>query len=318
MNACCIAVDLGGSQLRVAKVEQGGKIHWQRTVSTINEGQPPQVIDQIQALVNSQPGADICGLAVAAPGPLDTRNGTVLCIPTLTGWENVALVSMLEERFKRPVLLENDAISGAVGQWRFGVGKDTRDMVYLTVSTGIGGGVISSGRVVRGTRGAAGHFGHLLLHPDSTVRCLCGRMGCFEAYASGSALDAIAQTVHSVGNENERAQWISIVGDELASAAHLAQAAMDGHEPAKLIWRQQGMYLAQGIASIVHAFDPECVVLGGSVSKSYSCFADSLLEELERRLMPAFSNVSIKQASDIESAGLLGVAYLLFEHQGYS
>jgi len=91
---------------------------------------------------------------------------------------------------------------------------------------------------------------------------------------------------------------------------------MDGHAPAQLVWRQQGVYLAQGIASIVHAFDPECIVLGGGVSKSYSYFSDSLLEELDRRLMPAFSNVAIRQASDIESAGLLGVASLLFEHQG--
>lgn len=316
MKACCIAVDLGGSQLRIAKVQQGGQIHWQRSVSTINEGQPSQVIDQIQALVVSQPDTDICGIAVAAPGPLDTRTGTVLCIPTLAGWENVQLTRLLEERFKLPVLLENDAISGAVGQWRFGVGKGTRDMVYLTVSTGIGGGVISNGHVIRGVRGAAGHFGHQLLYPDSTVRCSCGRMGCFEAYASGSALDAIARTLHSVGTRHERTQWNSLVGDGLASAIHLAKAAMDGHAPAQLVWRQQGVYLAQGIASIVHAFDPECIVLGGGVSKSYSYFSDSLLEELDRRLMPAFSNVAIRQASDIESAGLLGVASLLFEHQG--
>jgi len=154
MKACCIAVDLGGSQLRIAKVQQGGQIHWQRSVSTINEGQPSQVIDQIQALVVSQPDTDICGIAVAAPGPLDTRTGTVLCIPTLAGWENVQLTRLLEERFN---------------------GKGTRDMVYLTVSTGIGGGVISNGHVIRGVRGAAGHFGHQLLYPDSTVRCSCGR-----------------------------------------------------------------------------------------------------------------------------------------------
>ncbi len=318
MKAFCIAVDLGGSQLRIAKVQKGGQIHWQRSVSTINEGQPSQVIDQIQALVASHPDADIRGIAVAAPGPLDTRNGTVLCIPTLAGWENVAITRLLEERFKLPVLLENDAISAAVGQWRFGVGKDVTDMVYLTVSTGIGGGVISNNHVLRGVRGAAGHFGHLLLYPDSTTQCACGKMGCFEAYASGSALDAIARTLHSAGSQQERTQWHALVGNGPASAIHLAQAAMDGHEPARGVWRQQGVYLAQGIASIVHAFDPACVVLGGGVSKSYSCFADSLLEELDKRLMPAFSNVSIKQASGIETAGLLGVASLFFEHQDCS
>ncbi len=313
MMPACIAIDLGGSQLRVAKVLQDGRIEWRRSVVTVNQGNPAQVIDQIADLVATTNLADICGMAIAAPGPMDTRNGVVLRIPTLLGWEDVCLRDMLAKRFKLPVLAENDAIAAAVGQWRFGAAKGFDEVVYLTVSTGIGGGIISDGKVVRGARGFAGHFGHLLLDPESSRRCSCGRFGCFEAYASGSALDGMAKSLATSGSRACQQLWANVVSDEPPAARHIALAAAIGHGPSLQVWHQQGQYLAQGICSIVHALNPEVVIMGGGVCDSYALFCDSLQEHLAVRLMPEFDQVIVKLASNLQDAGLLGVAALLFD-----
>jgi len=322
MSSCCIAVDLGGTQLRVAQVGDDGAIHWQSSVPTINEGNPAQVIEQISQLIAEQAHATPVGIAVAAPGPLDTRSGVVRRIPTLKGWENVDLCHLLTSRFDYPVVIENDAIAATVGQWRFGAGRGVNNLLYLTISTGIGGGMISGGQVIRGHRGFAGHVGHLLLYPESSVRCACGRYGCFEAYASGSALDAKARNLANVGSEACQKLWAEVMGEAAtlsdmpatqAAATHLANAAARGHQPSLAIWQEQGALLAQGISTLVHAMDPERVVLGGSVSKSYRWFATSLHEQLEQRLMHEFASVQVKPAEQLEDAGLLGVASLLFD-----
>ena len=128
----------------------------------------------------------ICGVGVCSPGPLDTISGTALGVPTLAGFADLPLRRMLEERFGLPVRLENDGIAAAIGEWRFGAGRGFDNVLYVTVSTGIGAGVISEGRVLRGRRGLAGHAGHMTIVRDGD-RCSCGNRGCWEAYGAGPA-----------------------------------------------------------------------------------------------------------------------------------
>jgi glucokinase len=309
----CIAVDLGGTLLRVAEVNERAEIAWRASVPTANTGHPQHVLDQISELIDVHASHAVDGIAVAAPGPLDSRQGVVARIPTLKGWNDVPLRDALRTRFSLPVLVENDAIAAAVGQWRYGAGSGCDSLVYLTISTGIGGGIISDGRVVRGRRGFAGHFGHMLLDPRSSLRCACGHLGCFEAHASGSALDSQARLMSSQGSSKCQALWAQVVRDTQPAASHLALAARLGHEPSLRAWRKLGVRLAQGVVSIVHALDPERVILGGGVSQSYEWFEASLHEQLAQLLMPEFKSVTVIPAHELQDAGLLGVASLLME-----
>ena len=129
----------------------------------------------------------IAGVGVSAPGPLDSETGTIIAIPTLPGWEEFPLATTLAREFGLPVVVENDGIAAANGEWRFGSARELRHFVYVTVSTGIGGGVVVDGRLLHGRRGLAGHVGHMVIAPDGPL-CSCGARGCFEALASGSAL----------------------------------------------------------------------------------------------------------------------------------
>src|SRR4029079_12417755 len=127
------------------------------------------------------------GIGVSAPGPLDSEAGRIIAIPTLPGWDDFPLAAALPECFALPVFGENDAIAAANGEWRFGAARGLSHFVYVTVSTGIGGGVVVDGRLLHGRRGLAGHVGHMIIEPNGS-RCSCGARGCFEALASGSAL----------------------------------------------------------------------------------------------------------------------------------
>ena len=186
-----IGIDLGGTQLRVALVDRDGAVLVRDALATDVAGGPAGVIAQIRRLIGQICSAGdqphIAGIGVSAPGPLDSETGTVIAIPTLAGWEDFPLAARLAEEFGMPVVVENDGIAAANGEWRFGSARGLRHFVYVTVSTGIGGGVVVDGRLLHGRRGLAGHVGHMIIEPDGP-RCSCGASGCFEALASGSAL----------------------------------------------------------------------------------------------------------------------------------
>ncbi len=191
MQRLAIGVDLGGTQVRAALVDEGGAIFARAEADTDAMAGPQAVLAQIEALATglaAQVDAGrIVGVGVSTPGPVDTITGIASDIPTLAGFQDFPLRDELRKRFRQPVSLENDGIAAAIGEWRFGAGQGLANLVYATVSTGIGGGVISDGRVVRGRKGMAGHIGHMVLYPGG-ARCPCGGLGCFEAYASGTAL----------------------------------------------------------------------------------------------------------------------------------
>ena len=186
-----IAIDLGGTQLRAALVDRNGGIVSRASVATDVAGGPERVIEQIRLLCGeidvAGRRAEIAGVGVSTPGPLDSEAGTIIAISTLPGWEEFPIVARLAGEFGLPVVLENDGIAAANGEWMFGAARGLQHFVYVTVSTGIGGGVVVDGRLLHGRRGMAGHVGHMIIAPEGP-RCSCGALGCFEALASGSAL----------------------------------------------------------------------------------------------------------------------------------
>ena len=307
-----IGVDLGGTQLRAALIDRNGAVRNRKSVFTKAAGGPDVVLGQIEHLVGSVlqgvDGRDITGIGVSAPGPLDTSNGVALSIPTLAGFVDYPLAAALQKRLPFPVSLENDGISAAIGEWRFGAGRGFENVVYVTVSTGIGGGVIIDNRVLRGRLGMAGHIGHMILVPDGEL-CSCGNLGCFESYASGSAFAARAT---SQAEKPEASTSLGANGAAIDSPA-VFSAARAGDALAQELVRQEARILGTGFASLVHLFSPDVIVMGGGLSHEFDALYPAMSARLQECAMPAFKDVRIVRSQLGENSGLVGAACLVHE-----
>ena len=313
-----LAIDLGGTQLRAALVAPDGRLSNRVAVATDVAGGPRAVVRQMQALVREVTlplgGGDlsrlIAGVGVCSPGPLDPQAGVVMSISTLPGWIDVPLVAWLSEAIELPVCLDNDAVAALLGEWRFGAGQGLTDLVYVTVSTGIGGGVLSGGRVVRGRRQMACHVGHMTTAPDGEV-CTCGNRGCWEAQASGPALAAKARRALAQSPWSALASW-----GEALSAAHVFQAAAQGDELALALVETEAFELGVGIVNLLHIFSPQRVILGGGVSANFDRLQPGIAAQLARRALPPFRDVPVVPAALGGDAGLVGAGSLLWMGPG--
>jgi glucokinase len=287
-----LAFDLGGTNLRAAIVDAAGSVLRRAAVPTDTSAGPSAVIAQIMQLSHQLGGLDhTAAVGIAAPGPLDSEAGRIFGIATLPGWENYPLRDVLAGYFGRPVMLENDGIAAAFGEWRFGAGRGLNHVIYVTVSTGIGGGVIADGRVLRGRYGMAGHIGHMMMSADGP-RCGCGGTGCFEALASGTAFGATARAA----------------GFDSASAA--VSAARAGDAAALALVAREAQLLGYGFASLLHLYAPQRLVIGGGVSDALDLMQAGIRGQIERHAMPAYRDIEVVKAELGDNSGLVGAATL--------
>ncbi len=299
--ALALAIDLGGTQLRAALVNEAGALLSRAALATDVQGGPkaiiPQMLQAAEAAGLSSSREHIIGCGICAPGPLDSETGTIIGIPTLPGWENFPLRAALSDALGLPVVLENDGIAAANGEWKSGAGRGLSHLVYVTVSTGIGGGVVADGRLTRGRRGMAGHIGHLMIDPNGP-RCACGGQGCFEAHASGTALSAAGK---AQGFED---------------AKSIAAAARSGNKAALALLDREADHLAYGFASLLHLYSPEKLIIGGGVSQALDLMAARIRARLDVLVMPPFRDVEVVKAALGDDAGLAGTAGLVLERAG--
>jgi len=286
-----LGLDIGGTKLAAGIARADGKVLAEaRAPSRALEG-PDSMIRRLVALGrdavwDARLGTtDIAAIGIGCGGPLDPERGVVLDALNNPGWVDVPIVAMVEEALGRPTFLENDANAGALAEHRYGAGRGVDDMVYLTISTGIGAGVISGGRLLHGANGNAGELGHVSVDHRGR-RCRCGGIGCLEAYASGT-------------NIAERAG--------MPSAEDVVAAVRRGERHATAVWSETVELLGAAIASIVNAFNPRRVVLGGGVTRA----GDVLFEPVRRialqRAMPQLAAVvDILPAALGERTGILG------------
>lgn len=309
-----IGIDLGGTQVRAALV-QGGRVLARASEATDVTGGPEGVLQQfarlMEQVVPHGSSRIISAVGVASPGPLDTETGTILDIPTLPGWNDFPLRDTLSQRMELPVVLENDGIAAAIGEWRYGAGQGLRHLVYVTVSTGIGGGVIIDGRVLRGRRGMAGHVGHMAVAPDGPV-CSCGGKGCFEALAAGSALGRVARAVVTSCPDSRLAEQPL----HTLSAQHVVAAARQGDALALRLLDDEARYLGLGFTSLIHLYSPQAVVMGGGVSQAFDLMSASIHAGIRQRAMAAFRDVPVLRAGLGENSGLIGAASLALHIEG--
>jgi len=311
MKRYAIGIDLGGTQIRAGLVDDDGQLLRRTAVRTLAMAGPDAVIDQLagclRTVTEGMSAAEIANVGLCAPGPLDADHGIALSIPTLRGFVDLQLAARLEQRSGHSVYLENDGIAAAYGEWRFGAGRGTDNLVYVTVSTGVGGGIVSDGRILRGSRGMAGHVGHMTVVADGAP-CPCGNRGCWEAYASGTALARRANAEAPIAPSTTLGK-----DGRPIDALAVFEAARAGDALAAKLVEEEADYIGIGLSNLLHAFSPERVVIGGGVSNAF----DDLLPGIRRRInisaMPPYRDVTIVRSTLGDDAGIIGTATLALE-----
>lgn len=311
MAQAAVAVDLGGTWIRAGRVSPEGAVMEAVRVPTPQTG-PEAVADAIGELVRRLGPLPPGRVGVAVPGPLSVREGVVFEPPNLKGWRDVPLRGMLEERLGRPVVLENDANAAAVGEWWCGAGRGSRHLVYVTVSTGVGGGLVLDGRLYRGATDTAGEIGHVLVDPEGPV-CSCGRRGHLEGIASGPAIARWVQERIREGRPSVLATGRPF------SAREVAEAAEAGDALAREAFERAGRYLGWTVAGLLNLVNPEVVVIGGGVARAGRWLFDPLREAArEASFERPWQAARIVPAALGDRAGLVGAAYVAMEEGGIS
>src|SRR3954452_715127 len=296
-----LGLDIGGTKLAAGVVAPDGSVRGFVVAPTRAERGPDDSLSRLFELGRravAESGVsweDVEAVGIGCGGPLDSEKGILIAPLHLPGWEGVRIVERTSESFGRPAVLDNDATAAAAGEHRFGAGRGTRNMVYLTISTGVGGGVIIDGDVHRGRSGNGGELGHVTVDWRGR-RCRgCGRRGCLEAYCSGTSIA-------------ERAREAGMDG---ATAADVAQAARAGNEAAARIWDETCEALASGITSIVNLFEPEIVVLGGGVVRTGEQLLAPVRERVSEQVLG--DPVPVVPAELGDAVGVVGAAAVAYE-----
>ena len=302
------AADLGGTHLRGALVDPEGVIHthWkQQTPKASSAECVIRALVEVASECQRQRGIDALRAAcILVPGTLDSANETVTQAPNLPSLNQFHLKPALEDRFGIPVLLENDANAAAVGETWQGAAKGARNVLCITLGTGVGGGILLDGKLFRGTHGIAGELGHTTLDPFNGPECKCGNRGCLEMFASATAI--VRMTLESLSSYPD-----SILQDTRLTAAKVFEAGKRGDQLALQIFSIVGAYLGVGIANLINVLGPEVVVVGGGVANGWSLFEASMRAQVLKRAFRSLTQlVSIKPAQCGDNAGLLGAAHL--------
>jgi glucokinase len=267
----------------------------------------PDAFDRLVGVIQGVWPADgrVDAIGVASPGPLDPHTGYLLAPPNIKQWQNFPLAPKLAERFQVPVFLDNDANLACLGEWKFGAGRGHHHVLYLTISTGVGGGVVANDQLLQGYHGLATELGHTTLDPDGPL-CSCGFPGHLEAFASGPAIVKYALAQLAAG------QASSLKTADTLNAALVADAALKGDALAVSAYQRAGKYLGIAVANFLHAFDPSIVIFGGGVSQVGSLLFDPFNQSLHERVFhPRYlEGLKIEPAGLGDDAGLLGARAL--------
>jgi glucokinase len=315
-----IGVDLGGSHVTAGVVQEDGKILAQHE-QDIDDRSFDAVIAAIENVVRPAikdgKEKELAGIGIGSPGNIDLKTGTVLYSPNFM-WANAPLGPRLRKSFDLPLFVANDARCATLGEYTFGMGKGTKNFVLLTLGTGIGGGIVSGGNLVIGNRAGAGEVGHHQIRPTDGFVCGCGKIGCFEAQASGTGL---LRHALAVAPSFPRSLLLERSPDKLGSKA-IRRAAQAGDGHAMAAWKNFTRDLAIGLANIVAFVNPEMIALGGGVSTAGDFMLDAVrpqVEELTTMVPRGTTQIVIaKLGNDAGQVGAATVAFAggLKEHGG--
>ena len=309
MKNYVIGVDLGGTKINTVLADLEGNVVSQTTVPTqAKEGELPvlnRIIQTVETVIAEGKVTlnDVKAIGIGSPGPLDAKEGVIISTPNLP-FKNFNLVKPLSEKFDIPVYLDNDANVAAIGEFMFGAGKGCKNMVYFTVSTGVGGGAILDGKIYRGATCNALEIGHTTILPDGP-RCNCGNIGCLEALSSGTAIGKRGIEAAESNVETSLKKY-----DNITSYEVFVEAAA-GDKVAKDIVDKALNYLGIGVSNAVVTFDPEAVIIGGGVSKAGEIVFQKVREVVNTRCFKTMAeNCKILPAGLGTDAGVIGAVAL--------
>ena len=298
-----IGVDLGGTNLRAASVDKHGKMLNKMSGSTdLAAGRDAVIGDMVEAIQKLKAEAGslrLAGVGIGIPGFILMEEGIVVGSNNLPQFEGFPVRDEIERRLGTQVILENDANAAALGEKWIGAGKDVKDLVLLTLGTGIGGGIISAGKVLHGSVGMAGELGHITVVPNGNP-CGCGNYGCVEKHASATAIVSMARMMS--------------LGDNVTSedVFHMAVA---GNAKAKMIFHTMGSSLGIALATLINIFNFPLYLLSGGVLAAWEQFAPAMFDEVEKRSFTyRNAKTTITKATLGNEAGLYGAAYLPMQH----
>lgn len=280
-----IGVDLGGTNLRIAAVNQQGELMEKVTLGTrVALGKDHVIHEMCNAIgllaTKYREKATLQGIGIGVPGIIDMKTGMLRESPNLPGWSESPVQAQIERLLGTRVILENDANVAALGEKWLGAARDVDDMIMLTLGTGVGGGIVLGGRIWHGMTGMAGEFGHMTVEPEGPP-CGCGNRGCVEQYASATAVVRMAKEAIAAGRAPKLAGAASSNAEFSAKAVY--NLAIQGDEEARKIFGRVGRALGICIANLVNAFNLPMYVVGGGVSSAWEAFSPFVFEELRAR-----------------------------------
>ena len=310
-----IGIDVGGTDIKYGLMSEAGEIIEKGKIPTPAGCGYAETVKAIASAVRElsvRHGAQVSGVGIGAPGVVDGERGVILTSGNL-GWENKPLAGDLSAKLGIPVTLANDANAAAFGEYICGAGSDYKSVVLITLGTGIGSGIVLNGKLFEGCEGAGAELGHEVIRMDGE-KCACGRRGCFEAYASATAL--IKQTRRAMEKDRQSMLWRLCGGDtESVNGKTAFDGATAGDKAAKRVVNNYLRYLSEGLANIANAFRPEAVLIGGGISAQGENLTKPLQKRVDKLMLGhgAYAPVKILTASLGNDAGLMGAAMLAKE-----
>jgi glucokinase len=321
MSRYSIGVDLGGTNLRVAAVDESGKLMEKISTSTRVTLGRDEVVKEMSSIIQSlatrfNPHGPLAGVGIGVPGIIDMESGMLRESPNLPGWDNYPVQKEIERRLGTSITLENDANAAAFGEHWLGAGQTVDSLCLLTLGTGVGGGIVLENKIWHGMTGMAGEAGHINVEPDGHP-CNCGSHGCIEQYASATAIKRAAMEAIATRKAPQLAQ--AMKSDPEFSAKAIYNLAIQGDEPARQIFEQAGRRLGIVLAGLVNLLNLPMYVIGGGVSSAWEAFSPAMLREVQARSFvyaatnsdqPAKGRTIITRALLGTDAGLFGAARL--------
>jgi glucokinase len=316
-----VGIDVGGTNIKIATLWSDGTLLESTSIATRASDGPESALSRLLPAVedvlqrSDMRKADLRTIGIDSAGIIDPHTNRVVDSPNLRSWEDFPLAERLGDHFEVPVFLENDVNAMAYGEWRCGAGRGTRNMVALTLGTGVGGGLILDGRLFRGAHGAAAELGHITLDVHGPA-CTCPNIGCFERHLGAAWI--VERAVRRIGTDSRPSALRGLPQDTLDPQA-LSKAAAAGDAIAADVMRESGELLGYGLVSLANIFDPERIVIGGGIAGA----GQQLLEPAERILrqhamkIPA-REVQLVSAELGDEAALIGASLLAIERLGTS
>jgi glucokinase len=306
-------IDLGGTKILSIVCGRDLEITGRDYRLTEGDGGPEAVLERMVASLDAAAaGRQLAGVGISAPGVCDVRKGIVTVAPNLTGWKDVPLAKLMTDRTGIPAWIENDGSCGALAEHRAGAGRGFDNVVLVTLGTGVGGGLVLNGRLFHGASGAGAEIGHMKLI-DNGPPCGCGRFGCLEPLASGRGLGIIAQ---QIAREEPGGLVALMTGPgEEPDAEALGKAADAGDPRARQAIREAGRHLGDGFANLIDIFNPDRIVVAGSLRKLGPLYLDAAIAQAKRDAFELSArDVEIVEAALEDDAAAIGAAIVAFDH----